>query len=210
LTTAFEPETVLEACFAHGVRLFYVFWWNGPRLAPRIRRLGGRVFWQVGTPDEACEAADAGADVLVAQGREAGGQVRGPIRLAELLPEVQRAAAHLPVVATGGLADRADVARVLASGACAAMLGTRFVATRESRAAPTYKARLVRARVRDLYLDARPDVGEWPCAPCRRVRSAFGDNGPAWYAGLGVERIWSIPPAAHLVRTLDPASRIRR
>jgi NAD(P)H-dependent flavin oxidoreductase YrpB (nitropropane dioxygenase family) len=90
------------------------------------------------------------------------------------------------------------------------MLGTRFVATRESRAAPTYKARLVRARVRDLYLDARPDVGEWPCAPGRRVRSAFGDNGPAWYAGLGVERIWSIPPTAHLVRTLDPAPLIRR
>ena len=201
-TNQWEPESVLDACVAEGGRLFQVFWWNAPRLAPRIRARGGLVFRQVGTVEEAAEAAEQGADVLVAQGTEAGGQVRGPMPLADLVPAIQ-AITDLPIVAGGGLADRADVARVLALGARAAMLGTRFVASDESRAAPRYKARLVRARSDDLYLDRRL-IGSWPCAPHRRLSAARGDDDATLYAGCGIGRIREIYPAAALVRALAP------
>ena len=202
-TAQWEPESVLDACLDAGARFFQVFWWNGPRLAPRVRRAGGTVFWQVATPEQAREAAEGGADVLVVQGNEAGGQVRGPLRLADVIAQV-KATTDLPFVVGGGLADRGDVARVLALGARAAMLGTRFVASRESRAPAAYKARLVRAQPSDLFLDTRLDQGEWPCAPCRRIRAARNENGPAFYAGLGVGKIGAVLPAARIVRALTP------
>ena len=205
LTAQFEPEAVLDACVAAGARHFQVFWWNGPRLARRIREAGATVFWQVGTQEQAQDAARMGADVLVAQGTEAGGQVRGGVLLEDLIPLVQKAT-ELPVIAGGGLATRADVAQVIALGARAAMLGTRFVASVESRAQPVYKARLLRAGTDDLYLDTRV-VGSWPCAPHRRIRTIHGDEGPAYYAGLGVGGIRTILPAARIVRSLAPRTK---
>ncbi len=207
-TAPYEPESVLDACLDADAGLFQVFWWNGPRLTPRVKRAGGTIFWQVGTPEQAREAAETGADVLVVQGNEAGGQVRGPFRLADLIIRV-REATNLPIVAGGGLADQDDVARVLALGARAAVLGTRFVACRESRAPAAYKARLVRAEASDLFLDTRLDQGDWPCVPSRRVRTAGDENGPAFYAGLGVGKIGSVPPAARIVRALTPPSTIK-
>jgi len=202
LTGPWEPEAVLDACFANDARLFQVFWWNGPRLAPRVHRLGGTVFWQVGTPEQAHDAAACGADVLIVQGNEAGGQVRSPYALADLIPQVA-AVTDLPLIAGGGLTVRADVQRVLDLGARAALLGTRFVASRESRAAPAHKARLVRAQARDLLLDTRL-IDEWPCAPHRCVRAAGDELGSAFYAGLGVGNIRRILPAARIVRSLAP------
>lgn len=201
LTRQWEPESVLDTCLAHDARLFQVFWWNGPRLSPRIHAGGGKVFWQVGTVEQARDAAQCGADVLVAQGTEAGGQVRGGTPLEELLPQV-RAATGLPVIAGGGLADADDVQRVLDRGARAAMLGTRFVASEEALAPASYKARLVRAQPEDLYLDPRL-VGDWPCAPRRRIRSLLGEDAPRLYAGLGVGRIRSLLSAAEIVRRLS-------
>jgi NAD(P)H-dependent flavin oxidoreductase YrpB (nitropropane dioxygenase family) len=202
LTAQWEPESVLDACVAAGVRCFQVFWWNGPRLAPRVRAAGGQVFWQVGTPEEAADAVAIGAHVLVAQGTEAGGQVRGPVPLADLIPALLPLG--LPVVAGGGLAARADVARALAWGARAAMLGTRFIASEESAAPPAYKRRILRARPDDLILDTRL-AGSWPCAPRRRIGAAprgEADDETCWYAGLGVGRIRSLLPAARIVRAL--------
>ena len=202
LTAQWEPDAVLDACVAGGARHFQVFWWNGPRLARRIHEAEATVFWQVGTREQALDAARMGADVLVAQGTEAGGQVRGGVLLDDLIPEV-REATGLPVVAGGGLATRADVAQVIALGAQAAMLGTRFVASEESRAQPAYKARLLRASTEHLYLDTRV-IGSWPCAPHRRIRTSQGDEGPEFYAGLGVGSIRTILPAGRIVRSLDP------
>lgn len=205
LTGQWEPDEVLDACVTSGAHLFQVFWWNGPRLARRVRAAGGTIFWQVATPEQARDAEDAGAHVLVVQGNEAGGQVRGPHATVELVQQVL-AETTLPVVAGGGLADRADVLGVLALGARAALLGTRFVASHESLAPAAYKARLVRARPADLFLDTRLDVGEWPCAPCRRIQTLREPaDGPAFYAGLGVGKIRRILPAAQIVRALAPA-----
>jgi NAD(P)H-dependent flavin oxidoreductase YrpB (nitropropane dioxygenase family) len=203
-TAPYEPEAVLETAFAGGIRHFQVFWWNGPRLAPRIRALGGTVFWQVGTAEQVREALDAGAKVLVAQGTEAGGQVRTPLPLQEVVALVREAAGpEACIVAGGGLATRDDVARILDQGANAALLGTRFLLSEESHCPLTYKTRLARATERDLVLDVRV-IGDWPCAPRRRLMNAFGEDVPCLYAGRGIGRISSVLPAAEIVRALTP------
>ena len=74
-----------------------------PRSSTRSTRGGALAGWQVGSTDEARAAADAGCDLVVAQGVEAGGHVRGTTGLLALLEEV-RAAVDVPVVAAGGIA----------------------------------------------------------------------------------------------------------
>jgi nitronate monooxygenase len=206
-TAPYEPEEVLETAFEGGIRHFQVFWWNGPRLAPRIQALGGTVFWQVGTADQVREARDAGAKVLVAQGTEAGGQVRSPVPLEEVIDLVREAAgSDACLVAGGGLATRDDVARVLQRGASAALLGTRFLVSDESQCPLTSKMRLARATEHDLVLDVRV-IGDWPCAPRRRLLNALGEDTPCLYAGRGIGHIRSVLPAAEIVRELTPPQR---
>ncbi len=203
-TAPYESERVLQIAFEGGIRHFQVFWWNGPRLAPRIQELGGTVFWQVGTTEQVREALEAGAKVLVAQGTEAGGQVRTSVPLEQMVALVREAAGpEVPVVAGGGLATREDVAQVLRWGANAALLGTRFLLSEESLCSPRAKQRLARATTRDLVLDVRV-IGDWPCAPRRRLMNAFQEDAPCLYAGRGIGRIASILPARTIVRELTP------
>jgi NAD(P)H-dependent flavin oxidoreductase YrpB (nitropropane dioxygenase family) len=203
-TAQWQRDDILDTALSLGFRHFQVFWWNGPRLAPRIKAADGVVFWQAGTVGQAVDALEVGADVIVAQGTDAGGQVRSPRPVRELVAELRSALGEeLPIVAGGGLADRADVASVLACGAHAAMLGTRFLLSEESAAAPRHKARLLRATARDLSLDPRL-VGDWPCAPRRRVLTARDEDVPALFAGTGVLRIRRLAPAGELVRSLAP------
>ena len=99
----------------------------GPALVP----------WQVGSLDGALAAADAGCDFVIVQGVEAGGHVRGTAPREELLASVL-ARTSIPVVAAGGVATARHVEAVIAAGAAAARVGTRFVATTESGAHPAY------------------------------------------------------------------------
>ncbi len=203
-TAPYESEDVLQTAFEGGIRHFQVFWWNGPRLAPRIQALGGTVFWQVGTTEQVREALDAGAKSLVAQGTEAGGQVRTSVPLKAMIALVREAAGpEVCLVAGGGLANREDIAQVLAWGADAALMGTRFLLSDESSCPLRSKIRLARATERDLVLDARV-VGDWPCAPRRRLFNAFGEDAPCLYAGRGIGRISSVLPASEIVRELTP------
>jgi len=102
------------------------------------------VCWQVGSLDEALAAVDAGADIVVVQGTEAGGHVRGYAELLPLLTSVV-GKVRVPVLASGGIADARSFRRVLEAGAAGARIGTRFVATDESGAHPDYKAAVVAA-----------------------------------------------------------------
>jgi NAD(P)H-dependent flavin oxidoreductase YrpB (nitropropane dioxygenase family) len=115
----------------------------------RLKRAGITVGMTVTSADEARQAAEAGADVLVAQGSEAGahsgtltpGQLPAPASLADLVRGV-RAAGDRPVIAAGGIAASSDVARVLAAGAGAAAVGTLLLRTGESGASATHRAAL--------------------------------------------------------------------
>jgi len=100
-----------------------------PYVAPAHAR-GVRVFAQVQTVAQATRAAQAGVDVIIAQGTEAGGHT-GQAGTLALVPAVVDAAGGISVVAAGGIADGRGLAAVLLLGATGGWLGTRFVASRE-------------------------------------------------------------------------------
>jgi nitronate monooxygenase len=79
---------------------------------------------------------------VIVQGVEAGGHVRGTVPAHDLLARIRETLPEMPLWLAGGIADAVDVRRALDAGAEAAVLGTRFVMTNESRAHPDYKARL--------------------------------------------------------------------
>jgi len=121
-------------------------------LVGRFHRNGTKVIAMVATVADARAVADTGVDALVVQGHEAGGHrstwVKRPspqhadVGTLALVPQVVQAVKQ-PVIAAGGIASGAGVVAALALGAKGALLGTRFVATRESMAADFYKQALV-------------------------------------------------------------------
>ncbi|MBC7809066.1 MAG: nitronate monooxygenase [Akkermansiaceae bacterium] len=204
-TAQWERDAVFDTAIAEGFRAFQVFWWNAPRLISRIRQAGGTVFCQVGTREEARDAIETGASVLIAQGTEAGGQVRSPRPVLELVRDLRDTfGSDIPIIAGGGFADAADGQAALAAGANAALFGTRFLLSEEANAATRDKARLLKASQADLRLDTRM-IGDWPCAPRRCLYSRTNEDRPGLYAGLGVGRIQTLLPAADLVRRLAKA-----
>jgi nitronate monooxygenase len=209
----FQADAHLDALLALAVPVV-TFSWGQPGSAriARCHEAGARVLVQVGSADGAREAVDDGADALIAQGLEAGGHVQSTTPLADLLPAVVELAGTTPVIATGGLADRDDIARTQAHGAAGAMLGTSFVATAESAAHPEYKAALVHAGERATALTVCFDGG-WPRAPHRVLRNATlerweaagcpapgrrpaEDAPPALRAGVPIARYDDAPPLA--------------
>jgi nitronate monooxygenase len=143
ITEQIDPEAVAVA----GARARMVdFFWSAPhaKLVDAAHEGGALVNWQVGSLPDAVLAAEAGADVVTVQGREAGGHVRGDTPLLPLLTAVLRAV-DVPVLAAGGIAEPRALAAVLAAGAAGARIGTRFIATSESGAHPEYVLALLAA-----------------------------------------------------------------
>jgi len=138
-------EAEITACLAARVPVMALFWDLSAPLVKRLRDAGILVVCQVGSAREAEDAQNAGAQILIAQGVEAGGHVRGTIPLNQLLPQVL-ANADVPVIASGGIANGKAVAAVMAQGAQGAMLGTAFLATDESFSHPYHKQRIVEAK----------------------------------------------------------------
>jgi nitronate monooxygenase len=137
LTGTIDPEAVAAA--AGRVRIVDFFWADpDPALVEIAHRGGALACWQVGSLDEALAAAEAGCDVLVVQGTEAGGHVRGHSELRPLLDSVL-GRVGVPVLAAGGVGDARAFAEVLAAGADGVRAGTRFVAAAESGAHPEYQ-----------------------------------------------------------------------
>jgi nitronate monooxygenase len=98
----------------------------------RIKAAGCKIICQVQTLAQAREAAAAGADIIIAQGRDAGGHSGTTRGTMGLVPAVVDAVAPIPVVAAGGIADGRGLAAALALGAAGISMGTRFTAARES------------------------------------------------------------------------------
>src|SRR4051794_34178218 len=169
-----DDRAVVEAAAA---RVPLVDFFGGepdPTLVALVHAGGALVSWQVGSVGEARAAAEAGCDIVVAQGVEAGGHVRGRLGLLPLL-ELVLDAVDVPVVAAGGLSTARSVAAVLAAGADAARVGTRFVATHEALeegAHREYVDALLGARGEDTVItDAYSMM--WPAAPHRVLTSCI-------------------------------------
>ncbi len=159
-------------CFAlaaRRARLVEFFWgWPEPALVETVHAQGALVSWQVGSKAEAVAAAEAGADLVIAQGIGAGGHVRGTVGVLALLNEVLDAVG-VPVLAAGGIGTGRALAAVLAAGADGARMGTRFVAAAEADAHPRYVEALVAAGPEDTVC-GRAFVYGWD-APGRVLRS---------------------------------------
>jgi nitronate monooxygenase/enoyl-[acyl-carrier protein] reductase II len=110
----------------------------------------------VGDVDAAEIALEAGADILIAQGTEAGGNA-GWVSTLVLVPAVVDLAGSTPVVAAGGIADGRGMAAALALGAQGVSLGTRFLASTEMTIDQAWKERIVAAHARDAVKVAHSD-----------------------------------------------------
>ena len=161
----------LARCLELGVPVVSTFWGDPAPYAPLVHDAGALLVHTVGSAEEAKRAVDVGVDVVVAQGREAGGHVCGTVSTLALVPAVVDAAGPVPVLAAGGIADGRGLAAVLALGAQAGWIGTRFVATVEADAHPEYQERLIAAGETDTEHGSVFDGG-WPDAPHRTLRNS--------------------------------------
>src|SRR3989442_12608461 len=92
---------------------------------------GALAAWQVGSKEEAQAAVDSGCDLVIAQGIEAGGHIRGKIGLIALLDRVL-SSVDVPVIAAGGISSARAMAAAFAAGASAVRGGTHFAASEEA------------------------------------------------------------------------------
>lgn len=199
-----EIETVLDEL----VPILFLFWGDPSPWVADAHRRGTKVVVQVGSVAEAVTAAQAGVDVIVAQGVEAGGHVRGTTPLFALIPAVVEAVQPVPVVAAGGIVDGRGLAAALALGAAGVLIGTRFLASDEADVHPEYRRRVLAANGAGdtVYSEDLFDVG-WPNAAHRVLRNrlveeweAAGKPAPGERANegdvIGSRRLWdgSTPP----------------
>lgn len=193
-----DPTPYVARCHAHGVR----------------------VATQVHTRDEAVRAEQAGVDIVVAQGTDAGGHT-GSVGTLPLL-QIVLDAVRVPVLAAGGIASPAGLAAVLAAGAAGAWIGTAFLASPESRHDQGRRELLLSASETDTvqtHVFDRALGIPWPDEfPGRALKNAFTarwhgredalpcesqEAAPAYvYAGQAVGLVRSSRPAAEVLRTL--------
>jgi nitronate monooxygenase len=206
-----------------------------PDLVARCHRRSVKVMAMVTNVDDARAASAAGIDIIVAQGAEAGGHrstwragARSDVGTFALIPEIVDAV-NVPVVAAGGIADGRGLVAARALGAAGVLMGTRFVATRESLAPDPWKQAILRS-TSDSTTVTRAFTG----LPARVVRNRFVDEYEAtdapvlpgllqaaleqdiWtaavrrndgeyfpmFAGQSVGIIHELPGAAEVVRTI--------
>src|ERR1700758_3137284 len=142
-------EAYVDVCIEERIPVLSFFWGDPTPYVEKAHKAGIKVCDQVGSVSAAKRAADAGADFIIAQGGEAGGDIAGTVSTMVLTPRVVETVAPIPVVTAGGIADGRGLAAALALGADAAVLGTRLLAATESNARERYKQKILAASEED-------------------------------------------------------------
>lgn len=145
LVLEWDMRERLQVCLEAGVRVVSLWWGNPEPYIDMAHEAGAKVLFTVGSVAEAERAVRAGADVIVAQGWEAGGHVRGQMTTFTLLPQVVDAV-DVPVIAAGGIGDGRGLAAALMLGASGAWIGTRFLMAAEAAVHDDYREQLRRAQ----------------------------------------------------------------
>ncbi len=172
LVLEWDQRERLATCLEEGARIVSYFWSalaSGSTYLDEAHAAGATVMLPVGSSDEAKRAVDAGVDIVVAQGFDAGGHVWGSVGTLALVPAVVDAVAPTPVIAAGGIGDGRGLAAVLALGAQCAWMGTRFLVADESGAHPEYRDRILAAKETDAVWSTGVFDGGWPDAPVRTL-----------------------------------------
>jgi enoyl-[acyl-carrier protein] reductase II len=165
-----KAAELLDIAFEHRIPVM-VASQGGPRAQlARFRAIGTKWLHVVASVEHALKAQDAGVDALVVDGAEAGGHP--PPSEVGTLVLVRRVvkAVKLPVVASGGIADGAGIAAMLALGADAVQLGTRFIATPEAGVHENYKQAVLKADVHETALVGRGGL------PIRQLANRFSEK----------------------------------
>ena len=145
-----SPDEKLKTCLDEGARIVSLFWGDPTPHVKIVHDLGGIVLSTVGSATESRKVFNAGADIVVAQGWEAGGHVWGTVATMPLTPCVVDAVYPKPVVTAGGIGDGRGIAAALMLGASGVWLGTRFIACKESPFHEIYKERILEADEADV------------------------------------------------------------
>jgi nitronate monooxygenase len=167
-----RPQALDEALAHAPAAIMLSFGDAGPFL-PAVRKAGVAAICQVQTLRQAQEVLDEGADIIVAQGTEAGGHgaARATLPLVPAVADlVARSGQDAVVVAAGGIADGRGLAAALMLGAEGVLIGSRFYAADESLAHPAAKARVVAGTGDDTFRTTVYD-------------RARGIDWPSWYTG---------------------------
>ena len=179
LIIASDQHRRLEEALDAGLRIVSLMWGDAGDYVDQVHDANTLLLQTVGSAEEARRAVGSGADVVVAQGWEAGGHVWSGVATLPLVPAVVDAVAPVPVIAAGGIGDARGVAAVFQLGAQAAWLGTRFLLAAEMPVHDEYRRRLIGAAETDAQW--YPDLYEvgWPDAPHRALRNSTAN---AWEA----------------------------
>ena len=172
---------LMEVAFRHPIRLIA----NALGIAPPAmieegKRRGVPVAALVGAKEHAIRQAEAGVDIIVAQGTEAGGhcgEVSTLVLIPEVVRELARAGHDMPVLAAGGIMTGGQMAGMMAAGAQGAWTGSIWLATPEAETSETFRDKMVAARSRDT-VRSRSRTGK----PARQLRTAWHD---AWDSSGG-------------------------
>ncbi|SDF67377.1 NAD(P)H-dependent flavin oxidoreductase [Halorientalis regularis] len=220
-TTVHATEDHLEVCLDAGAEVVSFSFGDAAPYVEQVHDAGGTVLQTVGSAEEAQTAVEAGVDVLVSQGWEAGGHVQSDVATMPLVPAVADVAGEdVPVIAAGGIADGRGLAAALALGADGAWLGTRFVAAAESQAHREYQQAVTAADAREAVRSELYDGG-WPGQPHRTLendtyaewaeagepptgeRPGEGEEVARYGNGHPVERYDDDPPIADVEGAVD-------
>jgi nitronate monooxygenase len=165
LSWAVDPG-VVERVLEHEPAAVMLSFGTSASLTEPVKRSGTTLILQVTSMDEAREAVGLGADVIVAQGTEAGGHgARNGRSTLPFVPAVVDLVAPTPVLAAGGIADGRGLAAALMLGASGAVIGTRFQATAEAIVDPAVKKAIVDGRGEDTERSSILDIASrssWP------------------------------------------------
>ena len=175
-----QPE-LLDVALNARPRAIMLSFGDPTPFASRVKSGGSLLICQVQTEDMAKQALDAGADILIAQGTEAGGHGASRTTLDIVPAIVDFAAGRVPVVAAGGIADGRGLAAMIVMGASGVLLGTRFYASIECDGAEEAKKRICEATsshtVRGMIFDVSRKIW-WP-APFT-ARTLINDYARRW------------------------------
>ncbi|HYF25193.1 MAG TPA: nitronate monooxygenase [Baekduia sp.] len=145
LLMPFVRRAHVDAALDAGIEAAILFFGYDRALVDRLHAAGVVVLHQVGTAEEARRAVADGADVVIAQGLQAGGHLLAREPLDIVLPKVLDAAGGRPVFAAGGIADARSVRAAMDAGAAGVMAGSRFLLTEECKVHRAYKQRVMGA-----------------------------------------------------------------
>ncbi len=206
LSGRFPWKEQLKLCLDRGVKFFLTSLGDPRMIIHDVHANGGKVFADVVSLEQGLKARDRGVDGLIAVAAEAGGH-SGTTPTIVLVPYLKRKTG-LPVVAAGGVSTGAQMAAAIAMGACAVVVGTRLIATHESRALPAYKQAVVDAGPEDIVCSSEitGNPANWLASSIKDFveRPEIGSKKwlDLWSAGKSVAQTEEIKPAGEVIRSM--------